>query len=272
MIFTYQIFFSWRANLDVENDLYLGVIERFYMQTDIGVIIFVATGYKDLILYFKKYLNNTIIYIFKAISILLLLFWQGKNFDLCNFSNTSVVTDYAKLVMDTIPHNSTIFTHGDLSATTIPYLQLCENYRPDLKIIDMELMTYNWSVPRLKNTIKSLEFPAEQWHLRDTETTFTLNRFLKVNIFEKETTPGVYVCIGAHQEEISYQKSFFLLPIGVCHQFYPKDNDISLVSYIQKYGYLYDSWPYSYDSKFDPKSWEYIANRIIWDAKYNIFF
>lgn len=46
-------------------------------------------------------------------------------------------------------------------------------------------MTYNWSIPRLRKTVKSLNFPADNWELRDTETSFTLNRFLQVNLKEK---------------------------------------------------------------------------------------
>lgn len=55
------------------------------------------------------------------------------------------MADYAKLILNQMPINSTVFTHGDLSATTVTYYHLCENYRPDLKIIDMEVCEYNIS-------------------------------------------------------------------------------------------------------------------------------
>lgn len=69
---------------------------------------------------------------------------------------------------------------------------------------------------------------------------------------KRNTTKNIYVCIGAHEQEKSYENSFFLLPIGVCDQFYPKSDIFKLESYIKNHGYIYESWPYTYDSEYLP--------------------
>ncbi|CAG2198436.1 Transmembrane protein 260 [Mytilus edulis] len=45
MMLVYTVFFSWRANLDVNNPLMYGVVERFWMQSDIFVIVISSLGF-----------------------------------------------------------------------------------------------------------------------------------------------------------------------------------------------------------------------------------
>lgn len=45
MTSAYMSFFAWRANLDISNPLFKGVVERFWMQTDMGVAFMAAIGY-----------------------------------------------------------------------------------------------------------------------------------------------------------------------------------------------------------------------------------
>ena len=44
------------------------------------------------------------------------------------------------------------------------YLHLVENVRPDLELIDVEVMSYGWSV-RLQKFHTRLKYPADFWHL-----------------------------------------------------------------------------------------------------------
>ena len=42
----YTLFFAWRSNLDPDNDLYYGVLQRFYLQNSIILILFACQAMK----------------------------------------------------------------------------------------------------------------------------------------------------------------------------------------------------------------------------------
>uniref|UniRef100_A0A673K392 Transmembrane protein 260 n=1 Tax=Sinocyclocheilus rhinocerous TaxID=307959 RepID=A0A673K392_9TELE len=44
MVSIYSVFFAWRANLNIENPLLLGVVERFWLQADAGVCVLAGLG------------------------------------------------------------------------------------------------------------------------------------------------------------------------------------------------------------------------------------
>ena len=47
----YTLFFAWRSNLDPENELYHGVIQRFFLQNSIILVLIASVAYKMLIFY-----------------------------------------------------------------------------------------------------------------------------------------------------------------------------------------------------------------------------
>uniref|UniRef100_A0A671RZ47 Transmembrane protein 260 n=1 Tax=Sinocyclocheilus anshuiensis TaxID=1608454 RepID=A0A671RZ47_9TELE len=44
MVSIYSVFFAWRANLNIEKPLLLGVVERFWLQADAGVCVLAGLG------------------------------------------------------------------------------------------------------------------------------------------------------------------------------------------------------------------------------------
>jgi hypothetical protein len=45
----YTVFFSWRANLDIDKPLFKGVVERFWLQSDLVLIALAAVAYSDVL-------------------------------------------------------------------------------------------------------------------------------------------------------------------------------------------------------------------------------
>ncbi|XP_077320558.1 protein O-mannosyl-transferase TMEM260 isoform X2 [Lithobates pipiens] len=58
MLFGYSLFFSWRANLDIAKPLFLGVVERFWMQSNIVVCVLAGLGLASLACSFSAKLTN----------------------------------------------------------------------------------------------------------------------------------------------------------------------------------------------------------------------
>ncbi len=139
----YACFFSWRANLDMNNPLLKGVVERFWMQSDIVVVVIAGFGLDAAVKFITKSHTSKYAGYWRKFALLLAVVVtaaQLKNFQLCDQSANYVVRDFAKSLMNSMPKNALVLTKGDLPTNSMRYLHLCENMRRDLDILDVEIM------------------------------------------------------------------------------------------------------------------------------------
>ena len=139
----YTCFFSWRANLDMSNPLFKGVVERFWMQSDIIVAVLAGLGLHSALKVVTKSQSSTDSIIGKYSSLFMaaaITVIQLRNFPICDESNNYLVQDFAQSLLNSMPKNALVLTKGDLPTNTMRYLHLCENIRPDLDVLDQEIL------------------------------------------------------------------------------------------------------------------------------------
>ncbi|XP_063427497.1 protein O-mannosyl-transferase TMEM260-like [Mytilus trossulus] len=268
MMLVYTVFFSWRANLDVNNPLMYGVVERFWMQSDIVVIVISALGFNFIVRFFEdQFPVLRKLLIDKLIVVALIAFQLNRNYSSCNQSQNTAVYEFGMDVLNTIPNGSLVLSKGDLPSNTLRYLYLCENVRPDLLLFDQEVLTYDWSVSMMKKVYPDIVFPGDHLYTHDAimsdgRTAFSFKRFLDVN----SQSRSIYGCIGVQDHENSWTSNHDLLPFGVCSQFIKKGSSINLSQYTQQTQNIAENWSHSYNG-FEDSSWERVATNEMWHAK-----
>ena len=56
----------------------------------------------------------------------------------------SLVSDYAKLLLESLPKHAVLLSSTDINWNTVRYLQICEGKRPDVTHLSLQLMPYPW--------------------------------------------------------------------------------------------------------------------------------
>ncbi|GAB1599586.1 transmembrane protein 260, partial [Argonauta hians] len=264
MFGSYVTLFMWRANLNINNALFLGVVERFWMQSTMVLTVLASLTYGDVYNCIKY---NFFRHMFFFFSTIILVFQVHRNYAQCNRSNSTVVRDFSMSVLDSFPPNSTILTRGDLSSTTFGYLHFCQKVRPDLKMFDQELLTYEWSLPMLKKHHGRIKFPGDFLHLKtqrhpDGRRSFSFAKFLNANY----ASGPIFACIGVQDYEPSWKKSYHLWPYGVCHRFVQKKDKLTLKSWLNATSEVAFNWTHAHTG-FPETSWEKVATDSMWNAK-----
>ncbi|XP_060074677.1 transmembrane protein 260-like [Ylistrum balloti] len=272
MMTIYMLFFSWRANLDLKNPLYLGVVERFWMQSDLIVITIAAVAYSDVINYFfwftkmnKAFFENTRPDL--LVALLLSVFQLQRHYHVSDQSGNWVIHEFGEDILTNMPPNAIILTKGDLPSNTFRYLRLCENIRHDIQIFDQEILTYEWSVPMLGWTMPGITFPGDMFHLtnsrrKDGRISFTFQRFLDVNYNQAP----IFACIGVQDHETSWQAGYTLVPYGVCSKLVRKGATFDLAAHITSARKIAQNWTHP-PGGFLETSWERVATDEMWNAK-----
>ncbi|KAM4779455.1 protein O-mannosyl-transferase TMEM260 isoform 5-T6 [Cyanocitta cristata] len=216
MLCLYSLFFAWRANLDVTKPLFLGVVERFWLQSSAVVAVLAGLGLATLANFGRStVLEGTRLLPWlewlPALALVASQLWA--NYSTCDQSNNYVVDKFARNLLSSMPTGAVILLRGDLPGNALRYLHYCEGMRPDITLVDQEMMTYEWYLPKLAKHLPGVYFPGNRWNpvegvLPDGTLAFNLHRFLKV--FMKGTRPGE----GATRSGPGvHVKSWFLLEL-----------------------------------------------------------
>ncbi|XP_060700543.1 protein O-mannosyl-transferase TMEM260 isoform X1 [Hemiscyllium ocellatum] len=267
MLGSYSLFFSWRANLDISKPLFVGVVERFWLQSNLVVCVLAGCGLASVSSVLRRIMGSKALWCWAEwlFVISLIAFQIHLNYRICDQSNNGVVDKFARNLLGSLPPNATILVRGDLPGNSLRYLHYCEGQRPDVSLVDQEMMTYNWYLPKLAKHLPHVHFPGNRWNpiiQEDSAGTVTFNLH---HLLNENRDKEVFVCIGLHEGDPSWKHSYSLWPWGVCEKLVHSTSQFSPESWIQHTKNMYN-WTEEY-GRFDPASWEAIANEEMWQAR-----
>uniref|UniRef100_A0A4W2FH72 Transmembrane protein 260 n=1 Tax=Bos indicus x Bos taurus TaxID=30522 RepID=A0A4W2FH72_BOBOX len=266
MFCIYSLFFAWRANLDISKPLFMGVVERFWMQSNAVVAVLAGIGLAALVSESNRVLNTNGLQYLEWLSAILFVTCQiYSNYSICDQRTNYVIDKFAKNLLSSMPRDAIILLRGDLPGNSLRYMHYCEGLRPDISLVDQEMMTYEWYLPKMAKHLPGVKFPGNRWNpvegiLPSGMVTFNLYHFLEVNK-QKET----FVCIGIHEGDPTWKKNYSLWPWGSCDKLVSSEIVFNPEEWIKLTRNIYN-WTESY-GRFDPSSWESVANEEMWQAR-----
>ncbi|KAK7104648.1 hypothetical protein V1264_019331 [Littorina saxatilis] len=270
MLSTYTVFFAWRANLDIVKPLYRGVVERFWLQSDLILVAMAAVAFSDVIRIVNRLVPLLKYHADMLIALTLVAMHLMMNITECDQSHNTVVQDFALTSLKAFPEGAVILTKGDLPSNSLRYYHLTEGVRPDLVLFDQEVLTYDWSVPMLGRHTEGLVLPGDQLYLRSGvddqgKKRFTFEQLLDANFNRKP----VFGCIGAQDHEPSWEQTYILRPFGVCMQFLKKGAEFSQLDDWLKASHQFAvNWSHPIPHTTQGGStWEEVASEEMWRAK-----
>uniref|UniRef100_A0A3B4HAC3 Transmembrane protein 260 n=1 Tax=Pundamilia nyererei TaxID=303518 RepID=A0A3B4HAC3_9CICH len=266
MLVVYSLFFAWRANLDISRPLLLGVVERFWLQSDAAVCVLAGLGLSRTLAGLERRLGygglwKTTGWVFTAA---LLAHMVHTNHE-CDQSGNTVVERFGRELLASFSKDSIILTRGDLPGNSLRYLHYCQGVRPDVRLVDQEMMTYAWYVAKLAQHHPGIHFPGRWWDPVNPEEkgTFSLDQFLSRN------TRDVFACIGLPDGDLSWEHSYSRWPLGVCDYLAPVQKQFHPEEWAHRTRNIYN---WSDPHNFHPASWERVANEEMWQAMKTAFF
>ncbi|XP_039994074.1 transmembrane protein 260 isoform X2 [Xiphias gladius] len=264
MLVVYSLFFAWRANLDINRPLMLGVVERFWLQSDAAVCVLAGLGLSRTHTELERRLGCGGVWKTTGwvLTMALLAHMVHTNHRECDQSSNGVVERFGRELLASVPTGSIILTRGDLPGNSLRYLYYCQGVRPDVRLVDQEMMTYTWYVAKLAQHHPGVDFPGRWWDPVNPEgkDTFSLEQFLSHN-----TQRDVFACIGLPDGDPSWERSYARWPLGVCDYLVPVQRQFHPEEWARRTRNIYN-WSEPHNS-FHPTSWERVANEEMWQAR-----
>jgi hypothetical protein len=242
----YLIVFHSLANLPLSDKLLYGVHQRFWMQPNVIVYIMVGLGFDNLIGFVSGIVDslikprakgkgkqaldgkdsqssrqrNLFISVLSSIAVVTLVSLQlYRNYSLADQSDADYFSRYAEAIMDPLPQGAILFINYDMQWTSVRYKHICEQYRPDLTIINLSMMTYPWFKHK-RHLYPHLIFPGE-FHSYNSKTRggFTMVDFLWENMKQHR----VFLSGKFSHADPNFNQHFELVPLGIASEILPHD-------------------------------------------------
>ncbi|GMF57577.1 unnamed protein product [Phytophthora fragariaefolia] len=228
MYLFYMVVFHSLANLPISEGLIYGVQMRFWQQPNVVIFAWFGIGLGFITNLLSQVVGRdsnvvkfttSAVYNLACFTLLGSQIWRWHK--LCDQSQAFYIQNYAQALLDPLPHNAILFVNFDLQWTSLRYLQRCELKRPDVTILNLSMMTYNWF------TTKHLHYPTLQFpgsRLVPFGSAVRMARLLDVNIGDSvndaaRKRPRMFLGGKLSYNDPDFNEKYTLVPFGLLDEF-----------------------------------------------------
>lgn len=210
--------FAWLANLPVDDPLHRAIVARFWQQPELLVCAFCGLGLAALD---RTCRGRGVV---PALAVGLVVLQGALHWRHMDRHDNRLVRHYADEMLRVVPRDALLVTKGDLITNTVRYLQVAESKRPDVRVVDQELLGFPWDRARLAALHPEVRIPGS--HLGPGG--FSVKDLFDANI---RRFP-IVVCGGLKSGDRSTSAAYEMWPTGVCERVHPRSEPFDVDNWL----------------------------------------
>jgi hypothetical protein len=243
----YLLVFHALANLPIGNPLFLGVQERFWQMPGLIVAALAGLGAAALLQRSPAWLKGA-----PAAAALLVLLQAGLHYARQDRSDAWEFRDYGRALLEPLPAGALLLARGDLIINTLHYAQLVDGFRTDVRVVDLERITYPWMTPVLAVRMPDVLLPGG----RLGPDGFTLRDLIIAN----EGARPLFLAGNLAAWEGDVASGWVSWPWGMTSRLLPAGSEVDTGEWMLASQAALPAFPLPPPSRRDPRSW----SRVVW--------
>jgi hypothetical protein len=208
------------GNLPTGSALYREILARFWQQPELFVALYAGVGVA-----FAATLARPLPW---ALAPLLVVPPVVTRYRAMDHHGDSAVEQYGREMLRVVPEGGILVTKGDLITNTVRYLRLSERARPDVRIVDQELLATPWGKDLFEKTAPGVVFPGPTLSV-DPRRGFPLKA-----LFDANQGAAIVVCGGTMPGDHTADATYGLWPLGFCDEVRSGRLPVSLDQWIEE--------------------------------------
>lgn len=218
MLVFYLMVFNHLANLSPADPLMRSVLVRFWTAPHLIVCLWLAWGWVVLTKS-KPNLHVTGVVVLSILPVLV-------NLPAANRRGAREFSNYGEAWLAPLPQGAVLLARGDLIVNTVHYRQHCTGFRRDVRVLDLERMTYEWQTKALKQQQPDLILPGSHY-----QSTGSGGYQLKPLIDANPQLGPWFVAGDLNAAEKAGLPGWTILPHGLGWQLVPPGNPLNFESW-----------------------------------------
>jgi hypothetical protein len=244
------------ADLRLDEPLLHGVFARFWIAPNLIVCVWIGWGLA------RVQLPAPVL---AAVAVVVALAHAAVNFRANNHRADSIAADYGASVLRSAPPGALVLIRGDLNTNTARYLFFVNHQRPDVRLLDMEMLTFRWMRPQVQRHMPEIVVPGTHYGVTGGGA-YTLRHLIDANI----TTRPVVVCGGVKPGDSSLEGVYRLLPVGLCDRVWPQGQPVDNDAWLSWIDAARPRFRNDLRTVTPPDSWEHVALSEAWNARHRV--
>jgi hypothetical protein len=216
----YVCVFHWLANLPTDNPLFHEVQRRFWQMPHMLTCIWAGLGLAMLAAWIQAPGSQSLTgHLQRLVPVLALMIWivpAAVYFTAQDRSQSREFFAYGQSFLEPLPDHAVLLVRGDLIINATQYVQIAGDIRPDVRIVDLERLTYPWMQRVVRQHLPGIHLPGERLGLH-LQGGYSLNELIEANTM----TGRIFMAGDLKPEEQSVAQSFRLLPLGMARELVP---------------------------------------------------
>jgi hypothetical protein len=219
------------GNLPIATDLFREILARFWQQPDLYVAALAGIGFAATVAGLTRLPNLAAAHVpvlAWALAAAIGVVQLATHYRALDRHANHLVEDYAAEMLRVAPPGGIILSKGDLITNGLRYLQLAQHARPDVRVVDQELLATSWGRPLFERHAPGVVFPGDRLAL-DPSLGFSLKALLDANHGEP-----IMVCGGLTPGDHSTDAAYGLWPVGLCDDVRSGTEPVSLDEWLAR--------------------------------------
>lgn len=251
----YMLVFHGLANLPLDVGLYFDVHSRFWQQANLLVAAWAGLGFVWALEWGRTHAVR-----YGPAALLLVAVQGGVQFFREDQSHNRTFLELGRSLLEPLPEGALLLTKGDVYFNSTRYLQQVEGVRPDVCVLDREMVKAVWLARLVARHCPGVVLPKGHFGPGEPDG-YNLKEF-----FDANPKTAIYTSGFEKQDDRSWEESYVTFPFGLLNYVVPKDRPIDLPTYLR----LSDSALSAFDpvalGKARKNSWEDLLRADYWEA------
>lgn len=257
----YLVTFHALANLPLTDPLFLDIHSRFWPLANLMVCVWAGLGFNALASFVPHGRSRT--FELAAVALLVVCGAAMVNFAVEDQHDNTVFSDYGRELFRPLPQDSLVWTRGDLVINILRYLQQCEGQRPDVRLLDRELLRKPWMNRLVNYRFPDVSVPGVFYGPRiggyDARQFFDAN----VNRFK------IFINLDADvfESDRSWDKDYAIRPFGSFREVVTKQTPLEPSLYVQESEKTLPVLNLKLLERYPVGSWENVVLKDYWTIR-----
>jgi hypothetical protein len=256
----YLVVFGALSNLPLGVPLLFEVQARFWQTPNLLVFVFAGLGFATVVAWLPR--GRVVGAAAMAVAVAAVVVQAHANWSAMDESRARWVDTYGRSVLAAAPSGAMILTRGDLTTNVIHELRYAEGVRPDVRIIDQEMLSLPWGPSRYARLLPDVRIPGAVYDPRRPDG-FSMKQLLDANV---DRIP-LLVCGGIKPGDDSVSPSAYrLLPRGSCAEVTRAGAPLALDAWLARNRALLPDVGALARASLRPGSWDEVVRTDAWAA------
>jgi dolichyl-phosphate-mannose-protein mannosyltransferase len=259
----YLITFHALANLPLSDPLFLDIHSRFWPLANLMICVWAGLGFNALGSFIPRGRFRDIE--LAIVALLVICSAAVVNFATEDQHDNTVFGDYGRELFRPLPQGTLVWTKGDLVTNVMRYLQQCEGERPDVRVLDRELLRKPWMNRLVNYRFPDVSVPGAFYGPRSSG--YDAKQFFDANVNQFK----IFVNLDADIFEFdrSWDTDYAMRPLGSFRELVPRQTALEPTAYIQESEKMLPVFNLELLQRYPAGSWENVVLKDYWTIRLN---